>query len=223
MTIVSSDSRERDKITELARRYSAKGYNVFAEVGEFPAPEPIDWVTPDLVAKKTDEVIIVEVMTRESMKRSKDTIAYLAAYARETPGTRFDLVVTNPKPQASVEIRMRVLQEELETLREGMLADIDHAIGGKRTGLALVLAARLLEGALVRAAAKKGMELSTAERSLTTLAGRLRGENIVSESVVEFAHELQRERDAYAHRGTLPSTEEALDTYRKLTKLLRHW
>ena len=97
MSKLSPTDRERRKIVELASDYKAKGFEVSANVHGFESPRTIKGIKPDLVAIKGDEIIIVEVKTSASAKRSKETIEQLARYAKESPGTRFDLVITNPR------------------------------------------------------------------------------------------------------------------------------
>lgn len=90
--------RELARITKLARDYRARGYKVFAELAGYESPDNISGVKPDLVAKKGDETIIIEVKTRDTTKSSKDKMEKLARYADGIPGARFDFVMTNPRP-----------------------------------------------------------------------------------------------------------------------------
>ena len=96
------DSLDRDRqiarISKLARDYKNLGYQVFAELTGYKSPDVISGVKPDLVAKKGDETIIIEVKTRDTTKSNKDKIEQLARYADSRPGTRFDFVMTNPRP-----------------------------------------------------------------------------------------------------------------------------
>lgn len=92
-----TQSLERKKIAKLARHYKSLGYKVYAELPGYEAPDNFVDVRPDLVVKKDDETIIIEVKTRDSTKRGKEEIEKLARYAERVPGTRFDLVLTNPR------------------------------------------------------------------------------------------------------------------------------
>jgi hypothetical protein len=224
MKKVLARDRERKRIAQLAREYRGRGYDVFADVPGYRSPDLIEGIRPDLVAKKGDEVIVMEVKTRESMKGSKDRIEYLARYADREPRIRFDLVLTNPRPQSSIGVRMRACQEQLQTLQDGLLSDIEEAMRFDRTDLVLVLAVRLLEGLLVRVAAKKQIEISAADRNLVVLSEKLAGANVVSTAVLEFAHELQGRRNALVH-GVADelSKEYAIEIHQKLTSLLREW
>lgn len=223
MKKTSPENRERKKIAELAREYVARGYHVFADVLNYKSPNLIEGLKPDLVAKKGDEMIIIEVKTSDSMKKSKDTIACLAQYAKKIPGARFDLVVTNPRPQSSVQVKSKILQEELGAMQEGLLIDINDAIKYDRTELVVILAARLLEGLLTRILARNKIYVPPEERTLQMLSDKLAGKKIVSRSVREFASKLQEHRNAVVHKGAIISTKEARDVYQKLIKLLKQW
>jgi len=90
--------REREKTAEIAREYREQGYKVFADIPGYERPYSISGFVPDVIAKIGDRVIIIEIKTSGSLKTKSNAIKQLARYAKEHPGTRFDLVVTNPKP-----------------------------------------------------------------------------------------------------------------------------
>ncbi len=90
--------REQIRIYKLAREYKNRGYQVFAELEGYESPDTISGIKPDLVAKKGDETVIIEVKTRDTTKSSRNRIEQLARYAEDIPGTRFDFVMTNPRP-----------------------------------------------------------------------------------------------------------------------------
>ena len=90
--------RQTARISKLARDYKNDGYQVFAELTGYDSPDVISGVRPDLVAKKGDETIIIEVKTRDTARSNKNKIEQLAHYADNNPGIRFDFVMTNPRP-----------------------------------------------------------------------------------------------------------------------------
>ncbi len=219
-----SESREREKIAALAREYMARGYDVLADIPIYESLAPIEGIRPDLVAKRGDEIVIVEVETSESLKKNKYIIAKLARYAKDIPGVRFDLVVTNPKPQSLVQVKANALQEQLRAMQEGLLTEIQEALEHDRPDLVVILGSRLLEQLLLRAAAKKSMRLpSPKERSLSALSRELASKNVVSQTIVEFASELQQYRNAIVHGKAQISIKDAVDIHRKLTKLSKQW
>lgn len=219
-----SENLEMRKVAQLAQEYSAKGYEVFTELPRYKAPYLIRGLKPDLIAKRGDEIIIIEVKTSDSIKKNKDAITQLARYAKEVPGARFDLVITNPRPSSSVHYKLGALEAELGTIREGLLSDINEAIKQNRTDLVLLLAVRLLEGLLARLAIRESTYIPLKEWNLTSLSSRLANENVISQSVLEFADKLYKQRNAVIHnrdKRTVISTEEALDIYLKLNKLMK--
>lgn len=107
MKDTSYSDRERRRIARLAQDYKAQGYQVYTELAGSEAPESIVGVRPDLVAKKGDETIIIEVKTRETTEVGREKIEKLARYAESVPGTRFDIVMTNPRPKQELFKRWR--------------------------------------------------------------------------------------------------------------------
>jgi hypothetical protein len=84
------------RVQELAQEYQDKGYQV--TVGPEPGqlPEPLSRFRPDLVARKSDDAVVVEVKPRGSL--SDPELQELAKTVREQPGWRFDLVLLKPEP-----------------------------------------------------------------------------------------------------------------------------
>jgi len=81
----------------LIKKYRSKGYRVFAEHPKCTSPRSISKFKPDLIVKKGNQTIIIEVKTKKSIKANKKVIISLAAYAKKRPNVRFDLAITNPK------------------------------------------------------------------------------------------------------------------------------
>ncbi len=223
MTELRTSERERAKIRELAERYIADDYEVFADLAHYERPEPIEGFIPDLVAVKNDSMIIVEVKTSRSIKEQKSVIETLAKYAEKVPGVRFDLVVTNPRPQSSPRFMTKLYREELDLIETGLLRDIKATLKIERVDLAMVLANRLLEGLLLRIARKRGVSIGPREKTTHALANRLANEGIISRSVQEFANEVRRLRNAAVHGDAIASTELATEVYDKLVVLFRDW
>lgn len=221
-----TENIETEKIAQLARKYTAEGYEVFADLPNYSAPEQIGGITPDMVVKKGGEVIIIEVKTPSSIKKAKDTIAMLTRYAREIPGARFDLVMTSPKPASSVHSLVQSLEAELYSLREGLLVDIKQAVEQNRTELALIISFRLLEGLLARLAVSQNVYVPLGEWNLANISRRLASEKVISASVLQFALNLYNKRNSLVHakgKKVYISSEEAADIFAKLDKLISQW
>jgi len=90
-------TREHRKVLQLAREYTRKGYEVSCEV-----PLGKNKLRADLVARKGNETIVIEVKTSDSLRAEKGEISQLAKYvATSIPGARFDLVLTNPRDKVA--------------------------------------------------------------------------------------------------------------------------
>jgi hypothetical protein len=94
-------SFERRKLLELIREYSKLGYEVYAEYKGYPRPYKIGEFVPDLILKKGNQMIIVEIATKQDLRDLSKKTEQFARYAEEHDSARFDLVLTNPKHRLS--------------------------------------------------------------------------------------------------------------------------
>lgn len=90
-SILSEASR---RVQEVAREYRTKGYEVIVEAAQLP--EPLARFRPDVVARKGDEVVVIEVKPRGSL--TDPELQELAKAVRAQPGWRFELIVLKPEP-----------------------------------------------------------------------------------------------------------------------------
>ncbi|MBI2886120.1 MAG: hypothetical protein HYY02_02810 [Chloroflexi bacterium] len=84
--------RERHKVAQLALEYRRKGYEVLSD-----ALLPDGKLRADLLVRKGDQVIVIEVTSSKSLHSQRNAVSQLAAYVATLPGARFDLVLTNPR------------------------------------------------------------------------------------------------------------------------------
>jgi REase_AHJR-like len=84
------------RIQDLAREYQDRGYQVTVEPEPRQLPEPLARFRPDLVARKANELVVVEVKPRESLPDPR--LQELAKVVRAQPGWRFELVLLKPDP-----------------------------------------------------------------------------------------------------------------------------
>jgi REase_AHJR-like len=91
---------ERQRVRALVEEYRSKGY----EVIEMPSPEQLpDFLTgyrPDLLIRKGDETIVVEVKSRASLGKDPQ-IRELARLLSSKPNWNFELVVVREEEQLS--------------------------------------------------------------------------------------------------------------------------
>ncbi len=84
------------RVEELAREYRDRGYQVLVEPESGQLPELLSGFRPDLVARKADDLVVVEVKARESLPDQR--LQELAEVVRGQPGWRFELVLLKPEP-----------------------------------------------------------------------------------------------------------------------------
>ncbi|WP_179007829.1 hypothetical protein [Winogradskyella forsetii] len=92
--------REQRKIKELAREYEEKGFEVLIEPNRNLLPDFLRNYHPDLVLKKGDLNVVVEVKTSETIKNS-EYLKELSAKINSIENWKFELVITNPRPNNS--------------------------------------------------------------------------------------------------------------------------
>lgn len=87
------------KVKRLASEYKKKGYSVQASSGRHPAPDAIgrSKKIPDVVARKSGRITIVEVETPKSLKTDKNQLQTFARYAAKHRDVDFEIVVTKPR------------------------------------------------------------------------------------------------------------------------------
>ena len=101
----------------MIKEYSKLGYEVFANYKGYQRPEAIGNFVPDFVAKKGNQIIIVEIATKRDLLSQSKKIEHLSKYADKKENVRFDLILTNPKPRLSrreKEISNEILLKEIQ-------------------------------------------------------------------------------------------------------------
>ena len=83
------------RVEQIAQEYRDKGYEVMVEPGPLQLPGPLTGFRPDLVARRGDEVVVVEVKARELLGDPR--LQALAEAVRRQPGWRFELVLLRPE------------------------------------------------------------------------------------------------------------------------------
>ena len=108
---------EREKVMQLAAEYRKEGYEVFFHPSPDDLPDFLKGYRPDLVLKRGNESVIVEVRSRFSLNSpSTQYLRYLAQVVEEHPDWRFELVMTNSEDIIdSPNIEGSLQQSEIET------------------------------------------------------------------------------------------------------------
>jgi hypothetical protein len=92
----STLAAEARRVEELAREYRDRGYQVTVGPEPEQLPEPLARFRPDLLARKADDLVVVEVKAREALPDQQ--LQDLVKVVREQPGWRFELVLLKPEP-----------------------------------------------------------------------------------------------------------------------------
>lgn len=85
-------------IEQLIEEYTTAGYTVSID-------EKIGKYTADLIARKGDDQIVVEVKTGKLTSKRKAAIARIADYVRSRPGFKFLVVVATPPKEKVIEVK----------------------------------------------------------------------------------------------------------------------
>lgn len=142
-------TREHQRLREVAREYRQRGYDVIIEPTSGQLPEFLAPFRIDMLARNTEENVIVEVRTQESLANAPELDAVAQAIHNQT-SWRFELVVTNPKDRTPIQFKDAVSLDHLDVsyrIREArQLSEQEH-------GEAALLLAWSATEALLRAIA----------------------------------------------------------------------
>lgn len=207
-------SLEQRKISSLAKQYEREGYEVTVEPSSANAR-----YQPDLVLRRGNEVVFIEVVSRKTSKEKRAVIDYLSKYAKEK-GARFDLVVTNPRTTKAD--RQNRDSRLLQLLRDRISTELDATVESNEEAF-VILCSVLVENLLQGLAHPESIP-SSERRSMTELAKALRDREIISDSALDFVHELSTARNSAVHPGThQPKKIEIHDMLDKTRNLLKNY
>lgn len=186
---------------QVAEEYRGKGYDVVLEPGPDQLPSVLAQYRPDIVARKGDETIVIEVKSRHSLRRPPQVEA-LAKAVRELPGWRLELIVARPDVAFP-------LPELTEPWGEEQVSDaLDEAGQLLRTNhpaAALLLAWAATEAALRLLAAKEGMIIERAEAN--ALLNHLTTGGVLTRQRFKALRNALEVRNAVAHGLEPPKLE----------------
>jgi REase_AHJR-like protein len=186
-------SLERQRARAIAEEYRSRGYAVIEEPSPDQLPEFLSGYTPDLLIRKGNEAVVVEVKSRSSLAKDP-RVRDLARLLQAKPNWRFELVVLGEEGNLSSPEGTRPFE------REDILRNIEAAERLLDSGFseaALLLAWPTLEAIL---------RLLTGEEGL--LLDRLTPLNILKQAVINgvisrddysFLMNVMKYRNALAH------------------------
>lgn len=108
---------ETTKIRQLARDYEKRGYEVLLEPYGSQLPDFMKNYRPDMIVRKGDEQLVVEVKMGNSSAK-KNQIMQIADLVKEHDGWELELIVMKPRPTATYEIPIGKETSSIITWRE---------------------------------------------------------------------------------------------------------
>jgi Holliday junction resolvase len=207
-------------IASLARQYESEGYEVLMEPQTSSMLPQLENYRPDLLVRKGDEVIIIEVVSGKTSKEKQEAIEHLARYAKEQKGVRFDLVVTNTrKTRPQKQNRDSKL---LKLIQQRVMEEIDASVTSYPAAtiiLCSLLVENLSEGLAIDESGSTDRNMSVIER-----ARQLQERQIISKSAENFVAQLWEFRNKLLH-GLVDRTSitNASDMCEKTKSLLRNY
>ncbi|MGH6906011.1 MAG: hypothetical protein ACREIR_25100 [Geminicoccaceae bacterium] len=96
MMETSMASAATRRVEQIAQEYKDKGYEVLVEPEAPQLPGSLAGFRPDLVVRRGDDVVVIEVKSRASLGDRR--LQELAEAVRRQPGWRFELVLLRPEP-----------------------------------------------------------------------------------------------------------------------------
>lgn len=125
---------ERERLLKIAEEYRNKGYEVFFHPSPEDLPNFLKNYRPDMIVRREDEAVIIEVNSRRSLNSSAGQyLQNLAQSVEQHPGWRFELVMTNPEDvayssKAESSLQESEIEARLQVARQLALQHPDSAI-----------------------------------------------------------------------------------------------
>ncbi len=186
-------SRERQRARAIAEEYRSKGYEVIEEPSPEQLPEFLAGYHPDLLARKGDEAIVVEVKSRSSLAKEPQ-IRDLAQLLQTMPHWHFELVVVGEGEQLSVPEGARPFE------RDDILRGIEAAeklVASGFSEAALLLAWSTLEGTVRLLTEEEGIVLDRLSPLYILKQAVING--VISRDDYNFLAHVMKYRNALIH------------------------
>ena len=215
----STENTERERLLKLAEEYRDKGYEVLFHPNLEDLPDFLKSYRPDLIVRREDEVVVIEVKSRSSLNSSTQYLRNLAQAVEQHPGWRFELVVANSEDATYFSKAEESLQEhEIESQLQ-----VAKQLVTKHPASTILYAWSLAEATLRLVAAKEGLSLQRFDSLY--LVKRLATEGVISRSDYQLLMNALSLRNAVAHgfktaQLTQTSVYELIEIIEQLLKAL---
>ena len=184
---------EKQRAQSLAKEYRSQGYEVIEEPSQEQLPSFLAGYHPDLLIRKPDETVVVEVKSRASLP-AEPQIKELVRLLRAQPGWSFELVVLDTKEQLDVPAGARPFGRPDILL---YIAEIERVLEFGFAKAALVLAWSIAEATVRLLAEQEGLRLDHYASHYIIKQAMMNG--IISREDYRFLLKALQYRNAYAH------------------------
>lgn len=158
-----TEDREQRRIQEAVRDYERQGYQVVLHPNGSELPDFLAGFEPDIIARRGDEAVVVEVKAREALSTS-DELSALGAAIAAAPGWRLDLWLANSRSTWPVgadakELTDREIRDRTTIIRSLLAGQQSAASRSLLADAAMLLAWATAEAALRNLADHEGIKL----------------------------------------------------------------
>ncbi len=211
---------ERERLLQLAEEYRNKGYEISFHPNPEDLPDFLRNYRPDMIVRRADEAVIIEVKSRRSLNSSsRQYLQNLAQSVEQHSGWRFELVMTNPEDAAySTKAESSLQQPEIETRLQ-----VARQLVTQHPESAILYSWSLVEATLRHVAEHEGLSLQRLDPLY--LVKQLVTEGVISRPEYQLLMDTLSLRNAIAHgfkatQITQESVYELIDVAEQLLKTL---
>ncbi|MBW4693845.1 MAG: hypothetical protein KME27_19045 [Lyngbya sp. HA4199-MV5] len=211
---------ERERLLQLAEEYRDKGYEISFHPNPEDLPDFLRNYRPDMIVRREDEAVIIEVKSRRSLNSSsRQYLQNLAQSVEQHPGWRFELVMTNPEDAVySPKAESSLQQPEIETRLQ-----VARQLATQHPESAILYSWSLVEATLRLVAEHEGMSLQRLDPLY--LVKQLVTEGVISRPEYQLLMDALSLRNAIAHgfkatQITQESVYQLIDVAEQLLKTL---
>jgi uncharacterized protein YutE (UPF0331/DUF86 family) len=206
---------ERERLIRLAEEYRGRGYEISFHPNPEDLPDFLKNYRPDMIARRGDEAVVIEVKSRSSLNSSTQYLRNLAQVVEQYPGWRFELVMTNPEDAEYSQSAEGSLQEaEIESRLQ-----VARQLATQHLESAILYSWSLVEATLRLVAENEGLSLQRFDPLY--LVKQLATEGVISKSEYQLLMNALSLRNSIAHGfKTTQLTQESLYDLINITERL---
>ncbi len=184
---------ERERLIRLAEAYRDKGYEISFHPNPEDLPDFLKNYRPDMIVRRGNEAVVIEVKSRSSLNSSTQYLRNLAQVVEQYPGWRFELVMTNPEDAAYSQSAEGSLQEpEIESRLQ-----VARQLATQHPESSILYSWSLVEATLRLVAENEGLSLQRFDSLY--LVKQLATEGVISKSEYQLLMNALSLRNSIAH------------------------